>query len=101
MSEGNPIVFKVDDFPGWAAGHFPGDPLMPGARLLDAVIRQLQAARIIAAGACSVAQAKFSAPVRPGNTISLAWTISAKRLRFECSVAGTVVASGQIATEIA
>ena len=99
MTQSNQIVFKVDDTPGWAPGHFPGDPLMPGARLLEAVIHQLRTARIIAGGACSVAQAKFSAPVRPGDTVDLTWTITGKRLRFECTVADTVVASGQIATE--
>jgi len=97
MSDDGELSIVVPDKPAWAAGHFPGDPLMPGAKLLDAVVAALQSADVLKQGPISVAQTKFTAPVRPGVRIDLSWRIAGGRLRFECTVGGQAVASGQIA----
>jgi len=97
MSETGQLCICVPDQPAWAAGHFPGDPLMPGAKLLDEVIAALTGAAVLQTGTINVMQSKFTAPVRPGARIELSWRVTAGRIRFECSVAGQAVAGGQLA----
>jgi 3-hydroxyacyl-[acyl-carrier-protein] dehydratase len=74
-----------------AAGHFPGNPIIPGVTLLDAVMlaigivpRQLKAA-------------KFLRPVRPGETVQLAWEASpGGDIKFACTLAGAPVLTGTV-----
>jgi 3-hydroxymyristoyl/3-hydroxydecanoyl-(acyl carrier protein) dehydratase len=76
-----------------AAGHFPSNPIIPGALLLDEVIRTLPG------GATAIRAAKFFHPVRPGESVSVHWTLSPPgTAKFECRVAGTLVAAGLIET---
>ena len=100
MSDSGQLDLQVPTQPAWGPGHFPGDALMPGAHLLDAVIHGLRCAGAIASAnddqPCVVAQTKFTAPVRPGDTIRLNWSSTDTRLRFECTVADVSVASGQL-----
>lgn len=85
------------DHPAFA-GHFPGQPLLPGVTLLaeviEAVLREpALAARVGAAPRLGVV--KFLAPVRPGATLSISFdTTSATALRFEVRSANRAVASG-------
>ena len=78
-------------------GHFPGDPMLPGACLLDLVIDALTGAGVLAAaGPRGLAVAKFLAPVRPGDSVRIDWRGQAGVLRFECRVAAVTVASGSL-----
>ncbi|HMN81150.1 MAG TPA: 3-hydroxyacyl-ACP dehydratase [Burkholderiaceae bacterium] len=78
-------------------GHFPGDPMLPGACLLDQVIDALTGAGVLAAVTPrELAVAKFLAPVRPGDTVRLDWRRQAGTLHFECRVAAVRVASGSL-----
>jgi acyl-coenzyme A synthetase/AMP-(fatty) acid ligase len=83
------------------AGHFPGQPLVPGALLLSQV---LEAARGVPALSArlgerpTLAAAKFLAPVRPGSllTIDLVPETGASRgLRFEVRCGEVMAASGR------
>jgi len=68
-----------------AAGHFPGNPIMPGALLLDEVVLAIAAAEGRRAGVPTVRSAKFLHPVRPGDRLALRWDCDAKgETRFEC-----------------
>ena len=83
------------DHPAFA-GHFPGQPLVPGVLLLDAA---LQAARQNylpgAAVRCQISAAKFLSPVRPGETLTLSWSRNEKgQTRFEIAGSGRSVATG-------
>ncbi len=77
-----------------AAGHFPSNPIIPGALLLDEVV----AAVAGNAGAVTIRAAKFLLPVRPGETLCLRWQpLAAGTIRFECrrgrdelAMAGTI-----------
>jgi 3-hydroxyacyl-[acyl-carrier-protein] dehydratase len=53
-----------------AAGHFPGNPVIPGAVLLDEVIAAVVGDR---SGEVVIRAVKFLAPVRPGEGIELRW----------------------------
>jgi|SRR5262249_2019870 len=51
------------------AGHFPGEPIVPGAILLDHAISYVE--RSFAKRVSSVAVAKFIVPVRPRQVVVL------------------------------
>jgi 3-hydroxyacyl-[acyl-carrier-protein] dehydratase len=52
------------------AGHFPGNPIIPGAVLLDEVVAAVVGDR---PGEVMIRAVKFLAPVRPGDGIELRW----------------------------
>lgn len=78
-------------FPGdhpAAAGHFPGNPIVPGALLLDAAIAAITG-HAAPPGGIIIRNAKFLRPVRPGERLVLAWEAAASgSIRFEGRVAG-------------
>jgi 3-hydroxyacyl-[acyl-carrier-protein] dehydratase len=70
-----------------AAGHFPGNPIIPGAVLLDEVIGAIAASRGAPATPCEIRSVKFLLPVRPGDRIVIRWHETAGgETRFECLV---------------
>jgi 3-hydroxymyristoyl/3-hydroxydecanoyl-(acyl carrier protein) dehydratase len=74
-----------------AAGHFPGNPIIPGAMLLDAV------GLALGISPTQVRAAKFLRPVRPGETVQLAWeTQAGGETRFTCQLDGATVLTGTI-----
>ncbi len=70
-----------------AAGHFPGNPIIPGAVLLQMIagaVAEAHPGQTLAA----LSSAKFLHPVRPGETIDIAWTTTAAGdIRFTCAIA--------------
>jgi 3-hydroxymyristoyl/3-hydroxydecanoyl-(acyl carrier protein) dehydratase len=74
-----------------AEGHFPGNPIIPGAVLLGEIV-----AAVIgenhggdAASRLEIRLAKFRHPVRPGATVVVAWNEKTDgEVWFSCSVAG-------------
>jgi 3-hydroxyacyl-[acyl-carrier-protein] dehydratase len=70
-----------------ASGHFPSNPIIPGALMLDEVV-------IAIAGednddAVTIRTAKFLQPVHPGERVDLRWQkLAGGALKFECRLAG-------------
>lgn len=79
-------------------GHFPGRPMLPGARLLDRVIEALrQADDRLCDAPLEITVAKFLVPVLPGQQVRLQWTAGTTGLiKFECFVDQTMVATGAL-----
>lgn len=76
------------------AGHFPGNPIVPGVVILDEVIAAIGEVwpdcRVVA-----VASAKFMSPLRPDQTITIAATKAFNgTVRFSCKHEGRIVAQG-------
>lgn len=79
------------------AGHFPGNPIVPGALLLAEVLRCIELAEGARYASCNVKAAKFLHPARPGDTVEIDYARSAQgTLEFHCAVGGTRVLTGAV-----
>jgi acyl-CoA synthetase (AMP-forming)/AMP-acid ligase II len=86
------LHFPVDHPTG--PGHFPGNPVIPGAGLLDELV-----GRILPDGwSGQVDSAKFHHPVRPGDTVAVTHTTDGDATRFEGRLIGSgwLVLSGSL-----
>ncbi len=72
-----------------AVGHFPGNPIIPGAVTLREIVAAIVA--VSDAARCrAIRSAKFHRPVHPGDTIVITWTATPEgEVRFSCSVTGS------------
>ena len=85
------------DHPAFA-GHFPGDPLLPGVALLAEVLEAVLDEPALAAqvGASPrIGAVKFLAPVRPGARLTILLDAGARGVRFEVREGERLAASGQ------
>jgi 3-hydroxyacyl-[acyl-carrier-protein] dehydratase len=85
------------DHPAFA-GHFPGEPLLPGVSLLAEALEALLDDPALAAligPTPRVGAAKFLAPVRPGAQLVITLEPGPRGVRFEVKEGERVVASGQ------
>jgi 3-hydroxyacyl-[acyl-carrier-protein] dehydratase len=81
------------------AGHFPGNPVVPGALMLDEVI----AALVSSGGKAPIAivAAKFPRPLLPGQHCSVEFSPQQEgRVQFFCRSQDQVIASGQLLVEV-
>ncbi len=67
-----------------AAGHFPSNPIIPGALLLDEIVAIL-VSPVLPDKKITIRSAKFFHPVRPGDAVNLRWQpVGHAAIRFEC-----------------
>ncbi|HEX6790385.1 MAG TPA: 3-hydroxyacyl-ACP dehydratase FabZ family protein [Candidatus Krumholzibacteria bacterium] len=101
-------VSRSEDF---FADHFPGQPVMPGALLIECMAQAgtmlLEISRDLGVKALlvMVERAKFRAPVRPGDTLSIDVLVESSeealaRLRCTALVQGRVVADAVLTFSI-
>ncbi len=95
MSAAGSISFRMAANDPCLPGHFPGEPVVPGVRLLDALAvalaRAFPPSRLV-----RLARVKFAAPVLPEQTVLLRWTETAPgRIAFAATVDGVPVLAGQ------
>jgi 3-hydroxymyristoyl/3-hydroxydecanoyl-(acyl carrier protein) dehydratase len=80
-----------------ADGHFPGNPIIPGAVLLSETLRTLEASLGAHLSPCRIRRAKFPHPARPGDELRIEYSGAAQgAIRFECAVGGTTVLVGEV-----
>lgn len=86
------------DHPAYA-GHFPGQPILPGVVLLDAALNALaeRQGRPADLAAAQLKSVKFLSPVRPGELLTLHYMDSPTGgFRFEIRCGERSVASGAV-----
>jgi 3-hydroxyacyl-[acyl-carrier-protein] dehydratase len=77
------------------AGHFPGDPIVPGALLLGRVLRFAGSA--IGEGQGAILSARFHAVLRPGEVFEIELEpAGSESARFRILRAETLIASGSV-----
>ena len=79
------------------AGHFPGDPIVPGMVLLEEIMQVLAEA----GGSCQlrgIPLVKFIAPLKPGQAFIIEWTLPTEgQVQFRCLFAdGRLIAQGRL-----
>jgi|SRR3989304_2100766 len=81
-------------------GHFPGNPLVPGALLLGHVLAALEA-RHGSLRLTAVPQAKFLAPLRPGEPCAIVFAARGEgEAQFECRCGERLIARGTLRFEV-
>jgi 3-hydroxymyristoyl/3-hydroxydecanoyl-(acyl carrier protein) dehydratase len=76
------------------AGHFPGRPLVPGVVLLEQVALAVRAWR--GERLARVVEARFIAPLRPGEDADLQLRGDGTRIGFEIRHGDTLLARGRV-----
>ena len=78
-----------------AQGHFPGNPVIPGAVLLAATLRAIEQELGVDLSSWRLRSAKFLAPARPGERVTIEFTRSADgAIRFACAVGQRTLLKG-------
>ena len=76
-------------------GHFPGNPIVPGAMLLTEVIGAWEGLLGTPVESSVIKVAKFLHPTRPGDHVSIQFErAGADRVTFNCVANGITVLSG-------
>ena len=83
-----------------APGHFPGNPIVPGALLLSETLRAIEKSLDVTLSPGQLASAKFLHPARPGDRIRIEFSPAAPgTVRFACSVGPLTVLTGVVTCE--
>ena len=92
------VIDKVfqHDHPA-SQGHFPGNPIIPGAVLLVETLRAIEAGPDAGLAPVRIRFAKFLHPARPGDRMLIHFSRTpGGEIRFTCAVGETLVLTGQI-----
>lgn len=90
------VVSISHDHPS-LAGHFPGNPVVPGVVLLKEVLETLRRGTGRPLMVTGLPLVKFSSPLKPGELVTiLVDEDGAARATFSCRVDARLIASGAI-----
>jgi 3-hydroxyacyl-[acyl-carrier-protein] dehydratase len=80
------------------AGHFPGDPMVPGVVILTELMAAVLEGTPEGIAFTAVPRVKFLSPLRPGETFDLHWEgVSDGVIAFTCTAGARSVAMGRLA----
>ena len=81
-----------------AQGHFPGNPVIPGAVLLSEVLEAIESELSVDLSSCRVRSVKFFKLVRPGDRIAIEFSrTDSGAIRFACTHGDRTVLNGEVA----
>ena len=82
-------------------GHFPGNPIIPGAVLLSETLKAIEVGLGVSLGPFQIRSAKFLHPARPGDRVLIQFSRTAQgEIKFTCATAGILVLTGQISWHV-
>lgn len=64
------------------AGHFPGNPIVPGVVLVERVLDAMRDE--VGRPLSGIPNVKFLHPLRPGTVFTICWSLQADGARFRC-----------------
>jgi 3-hydroxyacyl-[acyl-carrier-protein] dehydratase len=80
-----------------AQGHFPGNPIIPGAVLLSEALKAIETNLGVILSPCRIKAAKFFYPTRPGDHVRIEFTgLAPDEIKIACSVEGKTVLTGVV-----
>lgn len=83
-----------------AQGHFPGNPIIPGAVLLSETLRAIEGSLDLSLSRGQLVSAKFPHPARPGDNVRIEFSeFTAGTIKFACMVGETTVLTGKVNCE--
>jgi 3-hydroxyacyl-[acyl-carrier-protein] dehydratase len=83
MKQGRAALAIGADHPAFA-GHFPGQPIVPGVVLLDLALHAVGSALATDLSACRIGAVKFLSPLGPGEPAAVDFELSdSGALRFD------------------
>jgi 3-hydroxymyristoyl/3-hydroxydecanoyl-(acyl carrier protein) dehydratase len=81
-----------------AAGHFPGNPIIPGAVVLSETLKAIALHLGVPLRPCEIRAAKFFHPARPGDCLQIELTQAQESVvRFTCKVGEQTILTGAVA----
>ncbi len=96
MAEQRVATLAVDAAHPIFAGHFPGEPIVPGVMLLEWVVREAAATLACAPERLRIREAKFFEPLKPAQQAELYFDASATRCVFRIRSAARDLAAGSL-----
>jgi 3-hydroxymyristoyl/3-hydroxydecanoyl-(acyl carrier protein) dehydratase len=79
-----------------AEGHFPGNPIIPGALLLSETLAAIGRHLAVGLKPVRIKTAKFFHPTRPGDLVSIDYAVTPPGdINFTCTVGDNIVLRGQ------
>lgn len=80
-----------------AEGHFPGNPIIPGALLLSEALKAIETDLGVVLFPCQIKAAKFFYPTRPGDHLLIECTGKAPgEIKLACTVGAKTVLTAHI-----
>lgn len=79
------------------AGHFPGNPIVPGVVLLDEALLAIADAMGLPLSACELRSVKFLSPLTPGvAVVMLSEVLANGSIRFDILAGQRKIATGSV-----
>ena len=79
------------------AGHFPGNPLVPGVVLLTELLEALEEEAGMECGPLTLSSVKFMRPLRPDESFTLRWEfLSGQDITFAVTRKEDTIATGTV-----
>ena len=93
----NVIPWTVpEDHPSFA-GHFPGNPTLPGVVLLDVALHNIATASSVSLDLCTISSVKFLSPALPNDELLIHHSLSNNgTIHFDIACGSRKIASGRI-----
>lgn len=93
-AEDHKLYLSIPESHACFIGHFPGDPLVPGALMIQWLVDLIQEAFPTWA-LSSLKVMKFTAPVRPGDQCEVLLRLQDHKLTVECFIHNQLALQGQ------